>query len=108
MAMLQLDKVAQGKGYNMAKLQVASRLNMSIVSRYWHNKVRSVSLDILEDFAKVLGVQVTDLISDEPEVQGDDIKADIEELRKSNPKLANRLHQMMVDGLIAAPIQEED
>lgn len=105
MAMLQVDRIAIARGVSLSRLQLDSRLNMSIVSRYWHNKVRSVSLDILEAIAEALDCQVTDLISNERDVQGDDIKADIERLRATSPDLAQALYDALMEGKIAAPVQ---
>lgn len=64
MATLKVDTIAKAKGVSMSRLQLDSRLNMSIISRYWHNKVRSVDLDVLGKIAKALDVSVTDLIEE--------------------------------------------
>ncbi len=65
MAMLKVDQVAKSRGYSQARLSMESRINPSVLSRYWNNKIRSVSLDILEILASVLQVGVTDLISND-------------------------------------------
>jgi transcriptional regulator with XRE-family HTH domain len=65
MAMLKVDEIARSRGYSQARLSMESRVNPSVLSRYWHNQVRAVSLDILEALARVLGVEVTDLISND-------------------------------------------
>lgn len=67
MATLKVDVIAKAKGINMSTLQLDSRLNMSIISRYWHNKVRAVDLDVLGKIAKALDVSVTDLIEEKAE-----------------------------------------
>lgn len=71
MAVLKVDVIAKAKGISMSRLQLDSRLNMSIVGRYWHNKIRSVDLDVLSKIAKALDVQVTDLIA-EAEAEAED------------------------------------
>jgi len=65
MARLRVKEVAIEQGYGLSRLQMDAHLNISIVGRYWHNKVRAVSLDILERLASVLQVNVTDLIDNE-------------------------------------------
>lgn len=70
MAHLKVDEVAREKKVILSQLSMDSRVNPSIVARYWHNKIHSVDLRILEALAKALGVQVTDLISnDDPDTQ---------------------------------------
>lgn len=108
MATLQVDKIAQARGVNMSRLQVDSKLGMSIVARYWHNKVRAVSLDVLEALARALRVQVTDLIdNDATEVQGADILADIERLRATDSALAQRLYEAFMNGSIGTVITDD-
>lgn len=63
-AILQVRKVAEDLGYNQTRLQKETRLNMGVIQRYWHNKVREVSFDVLEKIADVLHVGIQYLITD--------------------------------------------
>ena len=71
MAKLRVREIAEKRGYNLTQLQLDTRVNMGVTGRYWHNKVRAVSLDILERLAGVLQVTVSDLIDNETAGEAD-------------------------------------
>lgn len=64
MIKLRIAEVAQQKGIKITRFKEESGLSWSIADRYWHNKIRGVSLDTLEKIAEFLGVHVTDLIKE--------------------------------------------
>ena len=52
----------------MAKLQRAADINLKTMQAIWHNPQHDASFKTLDKIAKVLGVPVTALIEDVPEV----------------------------------------
>ena len=68
MRRLRVKEVAQAKGFTMARLQRAADINLKTMQSIWHNPQHDASLNTLDKLAKALGVPVTDLIEDVPEV----------------------------------------
>ncbi len=62
MTTLKVQKVAKAKGYNIGKLSRESQLDIRLVRRYWHNQIRSISLDALDAIAAVLQVSSLELL----------------------------------------------
>ncbi len=61
MTTLKVQQVAKAKGYNIGKLSRESQLDIRLVRRYWHNQVRSISIDAIDAIAEVLQVSFLDL-----------------------------------------------
>jgi len=64
MIKLRVREVAEQKGILQSHLQMQAHVTGALLSRYWHNKTRLVSLDELGKIARVLGVPARELISD--------------------------------------------
>jgi transcriptional regulator with XRE-family HTH domain len=65
MLWLRIRELASARGMSLAQLQRRAGLSVSTARRYWHNEVRSVSLDALADIARVLQVSPGDLLADQ-------------------------------------------
>jgi DNA-binding Xre family transcriptional regulator len=61
MIRLKVQELALERGFNISTLSREAKLEIRLVRRYWHNQVRSVSLDALEEIAKILEVGFFDL-----------------------------------------------
>jgi len=68
MRRLRVKEVAQEKGFTMARLQRLADINLKTLQAIWHNPQHDASLNTLDKLAKALGVPVTDLIEDVPEM----------------------------------------
>ncbi|HLX57027.1 MAG TPA: helix-turn-helix transcriptional regulator [Ktedonobacteraceae bacterium] len=68
MRRLRVKEVAQARGFTMARLQRAADINLKTIQVIWHNPQHDASLNTLDKIAKALGVPVTELIEDVPEV----------------------------------------
>jgi len=83
-AILQVRNIAEARGYNLTRLQQETHLNMGVVSRYWHNKIRAVSFDVLEKIATVLNVGVVRLITDITSAEMEEALDDLYEAIRRN------------------------
>lgn len=63
-------KIAEQQGFNISTLSRKADVGLSTVRRLWRDPYRYVDIDVLERLAKALGVPVTALIEDVPEVPG--------------------------------------
>lgn len=61
-ARLVIKEIAAQKKLNQCQLQLKSGVSLPLLSRYWHNKTTSVTLDALERIAEVLEVEPGSLI----------------------------------------------
>ena len=68
MRRLRVKEVAQEKGFTMARLQRVADINLKTIQAIWHNPQHDASLNTLDKLAKALGVPVTALIEDVPEM----------------------------------------
>jgi transcriptional regulator with XRE-family HTH domain len=64
MIQLKISEVAQARGLDLAKLSRGSELSRNTIRRYWHNRVRRVSLISLEAIASALNVSIAELFAD--------------------------------------------
>jgi transcriptional regulator with XRE-family HTH domain len=73
MPRLRVRELAEAMGLNMSQLQRQSGVTMPSVRRYWYNTrdgksqgeaIREVDLEVLAAIARVLEVEVRDLIED--------------------------------------------
>ncbi len=68
MRRLRVKEVAQEKGFTMARLQRLADINLKTIQAIWHNPQHDASLNTLDKLARALGVPVTALIEDVPEM----------------------------------------
>lgn len=61
MVRLKMKELAVPRGFNIAKISREAKLDIRLVRRYWHNQIRSVSLDALKTIAAVLGVHFLEM-----------------------------------------------
>lgn len=66
MAKLRVKEIAQQKNLSMSKLSRAADVDMSTLSRVYHDPDYSPTLLTLEKLAKALRVRIADLIEEEP------------------------------------------
>lgn len=71
MAHLRLKEIATKQRYNKTQLGKAAGVNRNTTAKYWDNTSPMVSLEILDRYARVLGVKVTDMIVNEDEPQAE-------------------------------------
>jgi DNA-binding Xre family transcriptional regulator len=64
---LRVKEVAESKGYNMSSLSRASDISFNTVKRLWTKPYKGAHIDTLLRVARVLNVQVTELIEEIPE-----------------------------------------
>jgi transcriptional regulator with XRE-family HTH domain len=76
MVRLLIKELAQQRNISQSRLQREAGITMPQLRRYWSNSSESVVLDALERIARVLGVKVADLFSDDLSSQ------EVEEARK--------------------------
>ncbi len=69
MRRLRVKEVAQSRGFTMARLQRVADINLKTIQAIWHNPQHDASLKTLDKLAMALGVPITELIEDVPEVQ---------------------------------------
>jgi transcriptional regulator with XRE-family HTH domain len=65
MPRLKIKEVAEAKGVNMSQLSRRADLAYRTISLLWHNPKHDASISTLTKIARVLGVSIHDLISDE-------------------------------------------
>ena len=65
MPRLKIKEVAEAKGVNMSQLSRRADLAYRTISLLWHNPEHDASMSTLTKIARVLGVSIHDLISDE-------------------------------------------
>lgn len=66
MIRLCVREMAQDRGIRQIDLAKKTGLTTTIISNYWHNKVRRISLETLEAIGAALGVSGTNLLADTP------------------------------------------
>lgn len=66
MIKINLQSIAESKGFNMSQVQRQSGLTMGLVRRYWHNETEEVKLSALEKLCILLGCNPGDIIQLEP------------------------------------------
>ena len=64
---LKVKEVATAKGWTQTKLSRAADLNAKTVSDLFHNPYKDVAFSTLLKIAKVLGVDVSELIEEVPD-----------------------------------------
>ena len=67
MARLIIKEIAEKQKINRSQLQLKSGVTLPLLTRYWHNRTESVTLDALERIAHILGVSPGDLIVSDTE-----------------------------------------
>lgn len=67
MLRLRVKELADERGLNRNQLQLKSGVTLPLLTRYWNNETRAVTLDALERIARALGVKAVDLIEEIPE-----------------------------------------
>lgn len=66
MIKINLQSIAESKGFNMSQVQRQSGLTMGLVRRYWYNETEEVKLSALEKLCMLLGCTPGDMIQLEP------------------------------------------
>ena len=66
-ARLKVKEVATEKGWTQTRLSRAADLNAKTVSDIFHNPYKDVAFSTLVKIAKVLGVEVSELIEEVPD-----------------------------------------
>ena len=69
MLRLRVKELAEQRGYNMASLARAADIGFSTVKRYWRRPNSVATTDTLEKIARVLNVEIGDLIEMVPDEQ---------------------------------------
>ena len=64
---LKVKEIATAKGYTQTRLARAADLNAKTVSDIFHNPYKDVAFSTLLKIAKVLGVDVSELIEEVPD-----------------------------------------
>jgi DNA-binding Xre family transcriptional regulator len=64
---LKVKEVATAKGFTQTKLSRAADLNAKTVADIFHNPYKDIALSTLQKIAKVLSVDVADLIEEVPD-----------------------------------------
>ncbi|QBD82451.1 XRE family transcriptional regulator [Ktedonosporobacter rubrisoli] len=67
MIRLKVKEVAMQMGFNQASLARATGLGFSTIKRIFHDPYKTISLQMLEQIAKTLGVSAHDLFEEEPD-----------------------------------------
>ena len=62
---LKVREIAEQQGWTQAKLQRAADVNSRTMSGIWHDPYRRVTYEVLVKIARVLKVEVTDLVEEE-------------------------------------------
>ena len=62
MAKLIIKHLATKQSLNQSQLQLKAAVTPQLLSRYWHNKTKSVELEQIELIAKALGVKPGELL----------------------------------------------
>ena len=62
---LKIREIAEHQGWTQAKLQRAADVNSRTMSGIWHDPYRRVTYEVLVKIARVLKVEVTDLVEEE-------------------------------------------
>lgn len=66
MIRLCVQEMALDRGLRQTDLVKRSNLSHVTVGNYWHNRVRNISMDVLEALGAVIGVSGTNLLTDVP------------------------------------------
>ncbi len=66
MLRLRVKELAGERGLNRNQLQLKSGVTLPLLTRYWNNETRAITLDALERIARALGVKAVDLIEEIP------------------------------------------
>jgi transcriptional regulator with XRE-family HTH domain len=64
---LKVREVAERQGWTQAKLQRAADVNSRTMSGIWHDPYRRVTYEVLLKIARVLKVEITELVEEEPD-----------------------------------------
>lgn len=64
---LKVREIAEQRGWTQAKLQRAADVNRRTMSGIWHDPYRRVTYEALVKIARVLNVEVTELVEEEPD-----------------------------------------
>lgn len=64
---LKVKEIAQSKGWTQTKLGRAADLNQRTIQQIFHDPYRGVNYTTLLKIAKVLGVEISDLIEEVPD-----------------------------------------
>ncbi len=67
MLRLRVKEVAESKGWNMSRLSRATDISFTTIKRLWTKPYSGANIDTLVKIAKVLNVQVTELIEEVPD-----------------------------------------
>jgi len=67
MQRLRVKEVAKVKGWTMAKLHRAADINIRTMQAIYNDPYRDVAYSTLAKIAKVLGVEVSDLVEEVPD-----------------------------------------
>jgi DNA-binding Xre family transcriptional regulator len=65
---LKVKEIATEKGFTQTKLSRAADLNARTIQQIFHDPYRDVTYSTLLKIAKVLGVEVSDLIEEIPDI----------------------------------------
>jgi transcriptional regulator with XRE-family HTH domain len=64
---LKVRAIAEQQGWTQAKLQRAADVNSRTMSGIWHDPYRRVTYEVLLKIARVLNVEITQLVEEEPD-----------------------------------------
>jgi len=64
---LKVREIAEQQGWTQLKLQRAADVNSRTMSGIWHDPCRRVTYEVLVKIARVLNVEVTELVEEEPD-----------------------------------------
>lgn len=62
---LKIREIAEQRGWTQSKLQRAADVNSRTMSGIWHDPYRKVTYEVLVKVARVLQVDITDLVEEE-------------------------------------------
>lgn len=62
---LKVREIAEQRGWTQSKLQRAADINNRTMSGIWHDPYRRVTYEVLVKIARVLNVEVADLVVEE-------------------------------------------
>jgi transcriptional regulator with XRE-family HTH domain len=64
---LKVREIAEQQGWTQSKLQRAADVNSRTMSGIWHDPYRRVTYEVLIKIARVLNIEVTALVEEEPD-----------------------------------------
>jgi len=64
---LKIREIAEQQGWTQSKLQRAADVNSRTMSGIWHDPYRRVTYEVLVKIARVLNVEVAELVEEEPD-----------------------------------------